>query len=272
MRLLTWNVNRKPAAVTRILEYLERLATVDSVMACLQEVPSSPLLSGILQGSTAIVGSTLCAVPARSSEKVVMVHSADLAVQRFQVGGSGRSLVADVRTPTKSMLQVAGIHARDRIFHGNDVERGGLAASLRREIDDLVYAGVPLAVMGDFNASSVADETALRACFYALDRAAIRERRSSLFHAHHGLHSRPLFVVQPDKGIARGTLYLDWGWRREWVTYDFAALDELLHDRVKQCAVLDALLGESLLRPQVGTPNKARFSDHLPVEIALDFH
>jgi len=195
-----------------------------------------------------------------------MIHSNDLTARHPVVDGNGRMLIVRFRTAQLSEIVVAGYHAVDGINYPQEARRGGYSALARRELDTLADRTVPIAVMGDFNASPHALELVDRACFYVLRKTS--HRHQSGREEHFGKASRPLFIIQPQSR----SCFVAYGGRTPgWEEYDFIALSaELERNNAPIARVLDSVCNITLLDRQ-GTPNKAVYSDHLPVECDLHF-
>lgn len=266
MRLITWNLRGQSRALALLVPHAERLAATESVVVCLQEAPDH-VLAAAGSGNPHLGNTLLRVAQKRVTSATAILYSGDLTAQAVVGSDSERLLLATFSTPTGSAIQVCSYHAHSRIFRTSAEERGGLAALLRREIDGARVPGTPLAILGDFNAQLHDREIDRRACWYAIDASQVRH--GDIESEHFGRKSEPLFIVPPS-GMP-GSLYVKWGDELGWKTYDFAVVDEVLHGRVRDSRILNAVDGVSLMAPRSGLPWKRRYSDHLPVEVALDF-
>ena len=277
MLLFTWNLKNREAALKVALTNLERRARDDSVIACFQEVPPSDLRSPAkwraawaplwerLRNELGLDRLRVVAGPVGAG-RLVMVYSADLRPGHPRCDANERMLFVRFRTASGSEIVIVGYHAVDRLNYSVAEARGGYQALARREIDERVPSSlVPVVLLGDFNASPGMPELGDRACLYVLGP---RERHNSRAEKHFDRVSPPLYAVAPEG--SEGTIFVEWGRRAWWETYDFVAVTHELRDRVTS-RILPVIGGVSLIHPYKATPNKETYSDHLPVEAELQF-
>lgn len=274
MLLFTWNLHRSEDALRLAFKHLARAAKRDAVIACFQEVPPHPqsrcrndwnlswrkLREELPQAGLHFIDVTV------ATGRLVMMHSSDLQLCDSSIDGSERMLFTTFKVGSGAKLQIVGYHAVDRINYGAPEVRGGYQALARRELDEKLAADLPAVILGDFNASPGTLELAHRACFYVLDASQLHTKRND---THFGRKSRPFFATVPS--TAEGSILVDWGGHHRWERYDFIAVSSELKARITSPRIRQKLGGVSLLRPQAGTPDKEAYSDHLPVEVELEF-
>lgn len=257
MLIFTWNLGKSERALDLALTYLERAAASETVLACLQELPSPlPPSNDHLTLGTRGLGA---AVPVLARRRALFVHSASVACVGSWDVAQDRMQIARWQLSSGIEFFAAGIHGIDRRNYTIPEVRGAYAALTRRALDERWIDGRPLLMLGDFNATPELPELSERACLFGVSSTYDHRPRNETFF---GRTSPPLYRIEPSPGVARGTYFhiSDSNWRDLDHVYVSAALVQ-----GAQARRLDAI-GSTSLVTRTGRPSSARFSDHLPVE------
>lgn len=168
-------------------------------------------------------------------------------------------------------LMVIGIHAVDRSNPEarTDFQRGSHAALTRRQIDEIWDKSRALVLLGDWNAKPVDEEITLREGFFFRSEEELKDL-SSEDAQHYGKPSPPLLNLMRclDGDPAAKSYY----WPTTKLPY--------LFDQVIVSSDLGPLAGKPVVKQQISAislrtssskkrPNKAKYSDHLPVEVTI---
>lgn len=261
MRLLTWNLGGKNTrALDLALTYLARAAVSETVLACLQELPD-PTPPCLDPASLAADGLG-AAAPPLARRRALFVHSAGLACVNTWDVAENRMQIAQWRLGSGTEFLAAGIHAIDLRNHPILEVRGAYASLTRAALDEKWGGGLPLLLLGDFNAWPDRPEMSERACFFGVTSSYEHRPGNDVFF---GRKSPPLYLVEPSSVGPRGT-YFDSN-KSQWRDIDHIYVSEALRAKA-QARRLDAM-GQTRLLTSHGRPSGGRYSDHLPVEASV---
>jgi hypothetical protein len=257
MLIFTWNLGKNERALDLALTYLERAASSQTVLACLQELPNPlpPSIDPLTLGTRGLGA----AAPVLAQRRALFVHSASIACVGSWDVAQDRMQIARWQLSSGTEFLAAGIHAVDRRNYPVAEVRGAYAALTRHALDERWVDGVPLLLLGDFNAWPDLPEVGDRACFFGVSSSYEHRSGNETFF---GRKSPPLHRIEPSPGVVGGTYFHtgDSRWRDVDHVYVSAALLP-----GAQARRLDAI-GQQSLVTRSGRPSITRFSDHLPVE------
>jgi len=262
MLLFTWNLGKKKKgrSLELALTYLSRMAASETVLACLQELPAP--LPPSLAPATLRSSGLGAAAPVLAQHRALFIHSANMACVASWDVAQNRMQIARWRLGSGAEFFAAGIHAIDRRNHSIPEVRGAYAALTRHALDERWAYGVPLLMLGDFNAWPECPEVSDRACLFGVSSSDEHRPGNRTFF---GRHSPPLYRVEPSSAVPRGT-YFD-SEKSRWFDIDHVYVSEALRAGA-HARRLDAIGQERLVTPG-GRPSVSRFSDHLPVEARI---
>jgi endonuclease/exonuclease/phosphatase family metal-dependent hydrolase len=260
MLLLTWNLGKNEQALDLVLTYLGRLTASQTVLASLQELPD-PIPPSLHPVALAAAG-LHAGAPILARRRALFVHSSNLACVASWNVAEDRMQIARWRLDSGTEFFAAGIHAIDRRNHSVPEVRGAYAALTRHALDEQWSDGVPLLLLGDFNAWHDSPEVAHRACLFGVSSSYEHPPRNDTFF---GRKSPPLFRVEPTPTGPRGT-YFDSD-TCMWRDVDHVYVSKSLHGGARASRL--ASMGQESLVTRTGRPSVARLSDHLPVEATV---
>lgn len=243
------------------LQYLERLAESDHVIAALQEWPGALPNLGDYH---------IKAVP--SSGKVLLLHSNDLELCHDALDASKRATIARFRLPGGDELTSVGLHWHSRLNPGgidDPYERGAAMALFRQDLDARLGKDSPAVIMGDFNCSAQEHEREMCSpyCLFALSA---HHHSTPSMERMTGREKRAWFLVEPTMRVPVGTFF--YKKRQAWSMLDHVVLTPELHRKLAGADVLTSLEGHNFLTEKKQVPRGARHaSDHLPVVCRINY-